>query len=555
MITINFEKRDFLYDNGLVNIFFNLRRDERFENIDDFTVKYGDSIFELLDNKITFKGSFKELKDVYLILRSIYYSKVFEETKNNKPYYDPVHDRVVIAPKLNVKPYLQRSERTKDLLPRMNVSKEKLEALKNEEAEVKNNFEGRVSGNLQYGKKGSNVMIYLEPEKLGESISSKIKKIVAGDNCFFCGSKYSKYIADKNKKGSFSIKSTNLIFDFGTGDSKPSFRDLRSKKDITACFMCDLIYRYGLLNNYFVDNNVFLISAPTLRFLYNIKNMLMIPEDYLEESSKKTNFIKKDDFVTSGPYSRLLLLIQKIKGKIIDRENLAYLSINYFVVTSKGVDDLKIYNKFSYIAEFLERIKKLRNESDTPFLTLLMNYSYYKNIKKYETKNLPREDMARRILLGLPIDPVLADLSFYNLSQDNPSFIQNVILYEFLTEYMEVTGMSDMKELHNTCRLVGDRIGYFAAQYDKKDILYSIREIGNFERLTEFFKNLEYEILKEDAGAVWNSRAGDKKYSDLIQEILMDAKENRVALIRNYLAIYAIQKYLSAKYAKNKGGN
>ena len=101
---------------------------------------------------------------------------------------------------------------------------------------------------------------------------------------------------------------------------------------------------------------------------------------------------------------------------------------------------------------------------------------------------------------------------------------------------------------------VGDK-WYFAAQYDKKDILYSIREIGNFERLTEFFKNLEYEILKEDAGAVWNSQAGDKKYSDLIQEILMDAKENRVALIRNYLAIYAIQKYLSAKYAKNKGGN
>lgn len=79
--------------------------------------------------------------------------------------------------------------------------------------------------------------------------------------------------------------------------------------------MCDLIYKYGLLNNYFVDNNVFLISAPSLRFLYNIKKILMIPEDYLEESSKKTNFLKRGDFVTSGPYSRLLLLIHKIKEK------------------------------------------------------------------------------------------------------------------------------------------------------------------------------------------------------------------------------------------------
>lgn len=319
--------------------------------------------------------------------------------------------------------------------------------------------------------------------------------------------------------------------------------------------MCDLIYRYGLLNNYFVDNNVFIISAPSLTFLYNIKKMLIIPEDYLEESSRKTNFLKKGDFVTSGPYSRLLLLIQKIKRKIIDRDELAYLSIDYFVVTSRGVDDLKIYNKFSYISEFFDRIKNLRNKSGTPFLNLLMNYSYYKNISKPQIKNLPREEISRRILLGLPIDPVITDLSFYNLSQDNPSGINPLLIYKFLTEYLEVTGMSDMKELHNKCQLVGDRIGYFAAQYDKKDILYSIREIGNFERLTEFFKNLEYEILKEDAGAVWNSQAGDKKYSDLIQEILMDAKENRVALIRNYLAIYAIQKYLSAKYAKNKGGN
>ncbi|ADP77925.1 hypothetical protein Mfer_1139 [Methanothermus fervidus DSM 2088] len=216
MIKISFEKRDFLYDNGLVNIFLNIKKDERFKNIDDYTVKYGDSEFKLLDNKIIFHGSFKELEDVYFILRSIYYSKAFEETKNYKPYYDPKNDKVIIAPKLNVKPYLQRSERTNNLLPRMEVSKEKLEALKNEETKAKSNFEGKVSGKLQYGEKNM-VMIYLEPKRLGESISSKIKKILAGDKCFFCGNKYSKYIDDNGKKMSFSIKSTNLIFDFGVG--------------------------------------------------------------------------------------------------------------------------------------------------------------------------------------------------------------------------------------------------------------------------------------------------------------------------------------------------
>lgn len=97
-----------------------------------------------------------------------------------------------------------------------------------------------------------------------------------------------------------------------------------------------------------------------------------------------------------------------------------------------------------------------------------MNYSYYKGINKYEMKNLPREEISRRILFGLPIDSVLSDLSFYNLSQNNPSSINSFLLYKFLTKYLEVIGMSDIKELHNVCRLVGNRIGYFAAQYDKK---------------------------------------------------------------------------------------
>ncbi|BDH78948.1 hypothetical protein MTTB_03270 [Methanothermobacter tenebrarum] len=561
MVEINFNKHDFLYDNGLVNILSEMRSDERFENIDEYTVRYRNSDFRLKDTSLEFKGTFEDLKEAYFILRSIYYSRVFEETQNYKPYYDPRIDDVVIRPKLNVKPFLQRSERTRDLLPKISVPKEKLEFLKKREMEVKRNFDKKIGKNesLQYGKSG-NVMIHLEPEELGEKIAHKVKEIHEGDECFFCGLKYSKYLdAESKKEKKFTILSSNLIFDFGTGDSKPSFRDLRARKDITACFMCDLIYRYGLLNNYFHNNNVFIIAAPSLRFLYHVKRKLKIPADYLEESNNRSNFILAGDFAATDVYSKLLLLIYKVKSKILDRDDLSYLSIFYFIVTSRSVDYLQVYSRLSYISEFFEKTGDIKNSSNTSFLKTLINYAYYKNISKFEVKNLPRKELSRRILLGLPLDPVIMDLSFYNLSLDNPSGLNPSLLYQFLEEYLEVTKMTELKELHKICRLVGDRIGYFAAQYGNKDILYPLREIGNLEGLTEFFKNLEYEVMKEDAGAIWNSKANEtgKKYSELIHDILEEADNNKkILLIKNYLAIYAIQKYLAAKYAKNKeGGN
>lgn len=56
MVEINFNKHDFLYDNGLVNILSEMRSDERFENIDEYTVRYRNSDFRLKDTSLEFKG-------------------------------------------------------------------------------------------------------------------------------------------------------------------------------------------------------------------------------------------------------------------------------------------------------------------------------------------------------------------------------------------------------------------------------------------------------------------------------------------------------------------
>ena len=551
---LNFEKRDFLYDNGLVNIFLTLQQDPKFERLDGNTLKYKNSELKLNHLKLQFSGDFEEIIDIYLILRETFYSKAFEETNNFRVYYNPKTEGLVVLPKLNTKPWLPRLK-INNLLYYTTLTEEKIQNFEKEVEKLE--YDKKFDKKIRHGKK-SEVFTYLSPQDLGEYNSKKIKEILKGtENCAICDSEYTFHMEPVNgKKKPFKIDSTNLIFDFGTGDSKPSFRDSRTKKDISICFMCDIIYKYGLMRNYFVDNNVFIISTPSLQLLFNIKSNFMISENYSEEANTKTNFLEKNDFITSGMYSRLLLLLYKVKTKALNRDELSLLSMFYFIVTGRGIDDLKAYNKISYIVNLFETTKNIKS-SDKQFLHSLINYAYYKDISKYETKNMPREELSRKILEGMPIDFNIADLSYYNLSLDSPSGLNPNLLYEFLKEYLEATGMTDLKELHEICMLVGDRIGYFAGKLDNKNLLYPLREIGNIEGLTGFFKDLEYEIMKEDAGAIWNSKpeGKTKNYSELIHEILLNAQNNqKIILIRNYLAIYAVQKYLSTKFAKSKGG-
>lgn len=543
----------------MVNIFLTLEKDSRFDKVSENTVRYQNTDIALNDLKMDISGKSKDIEAIYLILRSLYYSNVFEETDNNKPYYDLENDKVVIRPVLNVKPFLQRSERTKDLLPKITVTPKKFEELKQEEEEAKKNFEGKVTGKLQYGSRGTKVVTYLNPEKLGDDIANKIKELTKGEKCAFCNSEYTKYINSDGNKKSFAIASTNLIFDFGTGDSKPCFRDYRTKKNLPLCFMCDLIYKYALIKNYFVKDNVFVISSPSLKFSLDEKVTLTIPNDTLPlETKLKTNFLEKGSFAATGINSRLLVLLYKIYSKIISEDELALINIFYFIVTSRGIDDLRNYNKMSYISNLFNKVKKIKsNNQGHLFLHQLMNYAYYRNISTFETKNMPREKLAEELINGMPIDSTIMDLSFYNLSLDAPSGLSPDLLNKFLKEYLEVIGLVELKELHEICMIVGSRIGYFAANSKKKTLLYQLREIGNLEGLTEFFKDLEYEILKEDAGAIWNSKVKDReeRYSDFINKLLLNVQNNKDTLIaRNYLGIYAVQKYLSTKYAKSKGG-
>lgn len=65
-----FEKRDFLYDNGLVNVFLTLQKDSRFDKVSENTVRYQHTDIALNDLKMEISGKSYEIEEIYFILRS-----------------------------------------------------------------------------------------------------------------------------------------------------------------------------------------------------------------------------------------------------------------------------------------------------------------------------------------------------------------------------------------------------------------------------------------------------------------------------------------------------
>lgn len=578
--------RDFLYNNGLVNIFIALERGEVFkEKVEKLNNEEAINQLEfnkkikicLLNDGLKIVGTFKDIFELYLSLRTFFYSFLFEKSKEKKLYYNEETDDVIVESKLRIPQRFDRLEKIDSVLPCKSVSQEKLEKLLQEcEKKIKTYTEIKKSVSIQHGRKNE-VFVWKPPKELGKENAEKIKEIKYGKKrCVVCGSNYTKYIQKKvqenNQIKSFSIQSTNLVFDFG---SNTSFKDMRTSAQLPLCFMCDLVYKYSLFYNYFYRNTHFVISTPLLSRNKEIKCWLpniCTNESISESDDGRSNFIKMkgEIFVASGIHSQLLLLLHKIYDEIIEKDTLGEMTIYYFTATSQEIKDCGVYNKTAYIARFFGEVvdgircyiydEKGRRDSYN-FFGKIVDYFYQKDLKN--AQNILKEEFCKRILNCQYIDDLLVEIYYYKLQKQEeclPSrgYLENDEdkengkneinpLYEFNKRYINLLKMGrNVEDLHKFAKGLGEVIGNFCAEVDNKTILYGLREIENYEGLTELLKDFEYEVLKEKG-----DEAGDvlsKGTKDDINKILEKTSEEDVKIVRNFLAIYAIQKYISEKY-------
>ena len=471
--------------------------------------------------------------------------------------------------KLNTKPFFIRSERVKDHLPTKSLNNEEFKKLKDRAEDIKKTSAELFDDKFYYGKvkKNSKVkaFIYTPPENLGIIIAEKFKDIKeCKDKCLLCNSTYTIFVKDKETK--IAINSTNLIFDFGTGDELPSFRDKRTKGNITLCFMCDFFYKISLLYNYFLNNKVILLDTPYLLLSLKLKERVFIQNEYLPNSKLPKSKTNIPNVKLLGNYSVLIDLLYLL-FKNSDRglmDELIGNNLISFDVNRDGVDNVIVYNKLAYIFALFQKLEGIDTSNKEPFIYKLIYYhDEYKNKK---SRYLIREEFCKDVLNKMYVYHTIFIMSFYNLSNlDKDEKMRfNTLnikqLSDFFIKYLEVIKMEgNYKKFHEICKFIGLNIGEFASDKDKKDLLYKIREVNNQERLVEFFREFIYDAEKEDAGYVLHKKIEEsgKKYMDLIDELLGLVNSNRdVTFIRDIIGIYSVQNFLSKQYAKKmRGGN
>jgi hypothetical protein len=118
--------------------------------------------------------------------------------------------------------------------------------------------------------------------------------------------------------------------------------------------------------------------------------------------------------------------------------------------------------------------------------------------------------------------------------------LQSVYLNSIKGDEMEV-------KLNEPAKLVGEKIGLFCANIDNKDLLFKLRNIKNSKQLLSYFKDLQFAMLKNENKINFNSN----EFKEELEKILEHIDDNW-EIIRDYVAIYAIDKYMVSNYAKKQ---
>jgi hypothetical protein len=105
-------------------------------------------------------------------------------------------------------------------------------------------------------------------------------------------------------------------------------------------------------------------------------------------------------------------------------------------------------------------------------------------------------------------------------------------------------------DLHEKSKVLGEGIGNFSANLNDKDLLFKLRNIKNHKQLISYFKDLEFRTLKDVDKARFTKEFKDDLH-DVIEALSQSNEDWEV--VRDYIAIYAIEKFKATEYYNKKG--
>lgn len=563
-VTKIFTCKDFFYNNGIVNLY-------QFLQNKDF-----DITVSLNQNELTLEFDAQKEDEVYSkILNSFLKDhEIVYQTNNPRWYFDETKMDFIVDKKFDTKGGQKNDLRNGVYLYKkiseLGLSREEVERLYLDFCERwKLKPEKELNGTLKVPNKNNEVIIAITLEQAIERFS---KYFVSSDELFI-----------DSKIHSFE-------------DGQDYFHDMLKQPQTYKIDKWNaLMYWFGGRVQRFYNYSYFIYpNSSNLEALNTFKKFLQIDDnrqEYRNDDGKVVttssnidffNVLRKDDIVNKYFYISksaeefevkffmyLFSVIYHIESEYesLQDEDLAALFDEDTLENSKMLFELLQYMSFviytddgtfkTSLSEYTKAYRliqffmKLKEESLFKYLGHV--FQVFSLSQSKDEVNLNLQHWCQKILAFSNVRKEYFVTSFSILKNNSQGFGKE--LFEFEQCYLKNVLKEENVEILEEARKVGEQIGDFTAKKfdygDKKgdkDLLFKLRNIKNDKQLLSFFKDTEFAFLKE-----FNSNTKENYYLDMSQ-ILSDRNimKNHWEEIRDYVAIFAIDKYKRVIYSKTK---
>ena len=403
----------------------------------------------------------------------------------------------------------------------------------------------------------------------------------------------------------YCVKGERLKFDSKIHqfeDGGYCFKDMLLKKNKTIDKWDALVYWFGVkIKRYYNFNYFIYYNSTDLLGLQDLKTKIPIEDGKIRILDKKDNvkeiptnvdFIKqlsfdnirnKNFYISSSIAEFQLKFLMYITSHIYHLDD-EYKNLDEDELTKRKEDIFNNLKKASFVSytqdgdmkssldEYCRAYKMIR------FLNSLMNKEYLDttlfkylsdlitliNLSKnaQEKINLNTERFSRNILKFADLRKVYYDVSFKTFINNKKGL--GSALYCFESIYLKEIGRGEwFMKLHEISKKIGDGIGIYASSLNSvskegKNLLFRLRNIKNKNQMISYFKDLEFVILRNEEVSKFAKQVNDNLEGlfNLLES--NEGKNGDWEVIRDYIAIYAINKYKSINSAKelqkSKGG-
>lgn len=566
-----FHKRDFLYDNGLVNFCLYLceitgQQPVTGQKIDEFSYTFGETVkVALKKHSLEIEGEKEEIEYLFTKMRETISDNALYRTDKYRLWWDNSISDFVCEPKINsdtnnVVNNIMMNNYT--LISETGLSLDEIQLLESRAIEKYSQEYGKQ---FDY-KKGNGFFNMQKNPKLYSKIDfekrrqERINDLIKGDkNILKLGKICNR--CDNRTVSSFISDSNSYFYETGGH----SFTDCRKGTNEYICCYCNLFNKlsnYFIYYNYSSKNYKFYFDTVNLTDLIGIKYFLDIKNKNVEIYNKKeektkvipTNIDQTHNYVYGvGIYTRTLLLIWNIYQKIKDSKNRnEYTDIEgmkryiLHIVEDDGifVTDYKKVSRLDKLFLFFDHLKE--NKIDQVLKNLLRNIN-----------TVNSDDKSQGLLNEFSKNIINFEKKLMNTTDQNG---QNALkantggtpdIDKFISLFQEEINATDKeKMLHNFASEIGKKIGRIAFITESKDLLYRIREIGSIRGFATFFEEFSHRVLKFDGK---EGVSINKDFKEKEEAFLKALSPTNWKEARGYISIYAINNYLSNKaYRENK---